>query len=266
LLRGVGVHSGADAALRVAPGTDGIVFHRADTGGSVRASWRNATATRLATVTADRGASVATVEHLLAALAALGIADAEVMVEGPEVPIMDGSALPFFEALCAAAEPMPPGEAIRVVRPVAVDEKSAFASLIPFDGRRFDVGIDFPAPVIGVQRVVFDLSAEGFRRDIAPARTFGRLRDVRRLRRRGYARGASLDNAIAVDGTRVANPGGLRSPDEFARHKLLDAVGDLALAGRPLVGLYRSHKAGHRLNYRLLAALFASEENFAIVA
>ncbi|MEM8665357.1 MAG: UDP-3-O-acyl-N-acetylglucosamine deacetylase, partial [Pseudomonadota bacterium] len=119
--------------------------------------------------------------------------------------------------------------------------------------------------VIGVQRVWHDLSAEAFAREIAPARTFGRLADVTLMRKKGYARGASLDNAIAVDGDRVANPGGLRMADEFARHKLLDAVGDLALAEKPIVGLYRSHKAGHRLNFELLRALFADDENFAIV-
>ena len=242
------------------------MFHRSDQGGSVRAVWTNVAATRLATVIEDGETSVKTVEHLMSAFAALGVADAVVSLDGPELPIMDGSAAPFMEALAPLVEPAGTRQAVRVLKPVMVSDKSAFAALLPHEGRRFDVGIDFGAPVIGVQRVVFDLTAEGFASEIAPARTFGPLKDVERLRARGYAKGASLQNAIAVDGERVANPEGLRFADEFARHKLLDAIGDLALAERPIIGLYRSHKAGHRLNYRLLATLFAETENFAIVA
>ncbi|GAB5375186.1 MAG: hypothetical protein AcusKO_16480 [Acuticoccus sp.] len=202
----------------------------------------------------------------MSALAAFGIRDADIFIDGPEVPIMDGSALPFVTALRDKLTPAPAGEVFEVRRPAIVSDGSAFVALLPHDGCRFDVGIDFPAPVIGRQRVTFDLSADGFAREIAPARTFGPLKGVKRMRRLGYAKGASLDNAIAVDGDRVANPEGLRFADEFARHKLLDAIGDLALAGRPIRGLYRSHKGGHRLNYELLRALFAVNENFAIVA
>ncbi len=212
------------------------------------------------------GTSVKTIEHLMSALAALGVRDAIVEIDGAEVPIMDGSAAPFMDALAPAIEPAPPREAVRVMRPVAVRSKDAFAAFLPFEGRRFDVCIDFPDAIIGVQRLTFDLTAEGFARDIAPARTFGRLKDVDMLHRKGYAKGASLENAVAVDGARVANPEGLRFPDEFVRHKLLDAVGDTALAGRPIIGLYRSHKGGHRLNYQLLRALFAAPENAKIVA
>jgi UDP-3-O-[3-hydroxymyristoyl] N-acetylglucosamine deacetylase len=252
--------------LSVAPGEDGIVFRRTDTGSAVRASWRNVAATRLATVVGEGDAAIRTVEHLMSALAALGVTSATVDVDGPEVPIMDGSAAPFFAALGTAAQPGPPGSAIRVLRPVFVRERDAWTALLPDGGRRFDVAIDFPEPAIGRQRVVFDLDADDYGDAIAPARTFGRLKDVKAMRRRGYGRGASLENAVAVDGARVVNPEGLRFPDEFARHKLLDAIGDLALAERPIIGLYRSHKGGHRLNYRLLAALFASDENFQIVA
>ena len=232
----------------------------------MRASYENVAATRLATVIEDGETRVQTVEHLMSALAAFGVTGALVTIDGPEVPIMDGSALPFVEAIRDALEPAPPVAPVEVLRPVVVRSGNAFASLVPFDGHRFDVGIDFDAPVIGRQRVVFDLSAEAFAAEIAPARTFGPLKDVKRMRRKGYAKGASLENAIAVDGDRVANEEGLRFPDEFARHKLLDAVGDLALAGRPIRGLYRAHKGGHRLNYELLRALFSVNENFAIVA
>jgi len=252
--------------LRLEPGERGIIFHRSDTGGSVRAHYENVAATRLATVIEEDGTRIQTVEHLMSALAAYGIADAEITLSAPEVPIMDGSALPFMEALRDVVEPAPPRAPFRVLKPVMVEDGSAFAALIPHEGQRFDVCIDFKAEIIGVQRVVFDLTAEGFAAEIAPARTFGPLKDVKRMRRRGYAKGASLENAIAVDGKRVANPEGLRFDDEFARHKLLDAIGDLSLAGRPILGLYRAHKGGHRLNYELLRALFAAEENVAIVA
>lgn len=250
----------------MSPGVDGIVFRRADTGGAVVASWRHVAATRLATVIGEGRSAVRTVEHLLSALSALGVWNAEIEIDGDEVPIMDGSAAPFFEALREAVEPtdVSPGF-VRVLRPVSAEGRDAFAVLIPFDGRRFDVGIDFPDAAIGVQRVTMDLSAEVFAYEIAPARTFGRLKDVAKLRRRGYARGASLQNAVAVDGARVVNPQGLRFRNEFVRHKLLDAVGDMALAERPILGLYRAHKAGHRLNFALLETLFSDPRNFQIV-
>lgn len=234
-------------------------------GTPIPASWRNVTATRLATVLSHGGASVKTVEHLMSAFSALGVRDAAVTLEGPEIPIMDGSAAPFVAALEPVLAPDGEGAAIRVLRPVVARRGDAFAALLPFDRRAFDVAIDFPDAAIGVQRVWHDLCARAFAAEIAPARTFGRLKDVETMRRKGYARGASLANAIAVDGARVVNEEGLRFADEFARHKCLDAVGDLALAQMPIVALYRSHKAGHRLNFELLRALFAGDENFAIV-
>lgn len=263
--RGVGVHSGADVSCVVGPGTDGIVFHRTDTGGTVRASWKAVAATRLQTVIEEAGTKVATVEHLMSAMAALGITAATVEIDGPEVPILDGSAAPFLEPLRAASEPAELGPYIRVVRAVSVGEGQAFAALIPWPTRRFDVGIDFADAAIGIQRAVFDFAADDYAAEVAPARTFGRIRDIKRMHKRGLGRGASLENAIAVDGPRVLNPEGLRFPDEFARHKLLDAVGDMALSERPIVGLYRSHRGGHRLNYKLLARLFADPENFQLL-
>lgn len=262
---GVGVHSGAGASCVVGPGEDGVVFHRTDTGGTVLADWRNVAATRLATVVEDGGTSVATVEHLMSALSALGVSAATVEIDGPEVPIMDGSAGPFVAALAPVVTAAGEAPVVAVARPVSVGCGDAFAALLPFDGRRFDVGIAFADAAIGTQRVLFDFGTGDYATEIAPARTFGRLRDIARMRRRGYGRGATLDNAVAVDGARVVNPGGLRFTDEFARHKLLDAIGDLALAGRPIRGLYRSHKAGHRLNYELLARLFSRPENFQLL-
>ena len=274
--RGVGVHTGADVVCVVHPasgahdadGTDGeggIVFHRTDTGGTVAADWRHVAATRLQTVIESAETSVATVEHLMSAMSALGIWSARVEIDGPEVPILDGSAAPFLAGLAEASDVAPPGRAIRVLRPVSVRSGNAFAALLPFPTRRFDVGIDFADAAIGMQRALFDFAAGDYGAEVAPARTFGRLRDIKRLRRRGYGRGASLQNAVAVDGAEVVNPEGLRFPDEFARHKLLDAVGDLALARAPIIGLYRSHRGGHRLNYTLLAKLFAHTENFQLL-
>ena len=262
---GVGVHSGAGVSCVVGPGDDGVRFRRTDTGGVVKASWRGVGATRLQTVIEGEGTSVATVEHLMSALAALGVWNAEVEIDGAEVPILDGSAAPFLAALAEAVEPAEAGPHIEVLRPVSVREGRAFAALLPWPGRRFDVGIEFPDAIIGSQRMVFDVETGDYGAEIAPARTFGRLKDIKRLRRRGYGRGASLDNAVAVDGARVANPDGLRFADEFARHKLLDAIGDLALAEAPIRGLYRSHRGGHRLNYALLRALFSAPENFQLL-
>lgn len=248
------------------PGDEGIVFASAGgQGQGVRASWRNVTATRLATVLEGPGFKVQTVEHLMSAFSALRLWQARVEIEGPELPILDGSAAPFLAALRPHVAPSGTIAPLKVLRPVSVRQKDAFATLIPFKGRRFDVGIDFADAAIGIQRVVCDLTTDTFARDIAPARTFGRLKDVKAMRRAGYGRGASLENAVAVDGPRVINPEGLRFADEFARHKLLDAVGDLALAERPILGCYRAHKAGHRLNFKLLEALFADPQNYQIV-
>ncbi|WP_226582915.1 UDP-3-O-acyl-N-acetylglucosamine deacetylase [Acuticoccus sediminis] len=263
--RGVGVHTGADVACVVNPGEDGVRFHRTDTGGTVTASWRHVAATQLQTVIRSDETSVATVEHLMSAMSALGIWAAEVEIDGPEVPILDGSAAPFLAALADASEPVEGGRAVRVLQPVSVRIGRGFASLLPFPSRRFDVGIDFADAAIGEQRALFDFAAGDYGAEVAPARTFGRLKDIKRLRRRGFGRGASLDNAVAVDGATVVNPEGLRFADEFARHKLLDAVGDLALAEAPILGLYRSHRGGHRLNYALLDKLFARAENFQLL-
>lgn len=241
---------------------EGIAFVRE--GQRTKATWENVSATRLATVLGEGEGGVRTVEHLMSTFAALGIADALVSLDGPEVPIMDGSAAPFFEALRPAVEDAPSRGAICVTRPVVVRKGNAFAALLPHSTRSYDIGIDFPDAAIGAQRAVFDLDTGDFGRDIAPARTFGLLKDVKRMRRAGYGKGASLENAIAVDGPRVLNDGGLRFDNEFARHKLLDAIGDLALAGRPILGRYRAHKGGHTLNFRLLAALMGNQENFAI--
>jgi UDP-3-O-[3-hydroxymyristoyl] N-acetylglucosamine deacetylase len=262
---GTGLHSGARVAMRLlpAPPGHGVVFRRTDLDAALPARFDLVAETRLCTVLAAGTVRVGTVEHLLAALAGLGIDNALVEVDGPELPILDGSAQPFvFLIDCAGTqEQEAPRACIEVLRPVRVSDGAAWAELAPAaEGFTLDVSIDFPAPAIGRQAARHVMAEEAFRRDIAPARTFALLEEVEGMRRAGLARGGSLDNALVVDGARILNPCGLRLPEEFARHKLLDAVGDLALAGAPLRGRYAANRPGHALNNRLLHALFAAPD------
>ena len=266
---GIGVHSGRRVALtlRPAPAGTGIVFHRTDLGQSVEARHDHVTDTRLCTVLADPAhpaARIATVEHLMAALAACRVADCRIELDGPEIPLLDGSAAPWIFLLdCAGLEPAPAPTAIEVLRPIRVSDGQAFAELRPHAGPlTLALSLAFDAPAIGRQALTLELSERAFRREIAPARTFALARDIADLHAAGLAQGGSLDNAVVVDGARVLNPGGLRMPDEFVRHKLLDAVGDLALAGSPLRARFIGHRSGHALNNRLLRALFASAHNW----
>ncbi len=275
IVSGIGVHSGDSVkmVLHPADADHGIVFLRTSLPSGIDrlidARHVNVCATELCTVVGDRETGgVATIEHLMAALAGMGIDNVLVEIDGPELPIVDGSAAPFVDAIdsvgTVASEA--PRRFVRVKRPVRVDNGRSFAELTPRDGGlRLDVEIDFPEKVIGRQRWVHELAPDAFRRDIARARTFGFMRDVERLWKAGFALGASLDNTVAVGDEAVINPEGLRYADEFVRHKLLDAIGDLALAGYPLLGNYRSYCGGHRLNFAVLEALFADRANFEIV-
>lgn len=274
ILEGAGVHSNSPVRLTLDPadaGT-GIVFLR--TGGDVgdrliEAKYSSVSATELCTVLGEPlAASVSTVEHLLAALSGLCVDNAVIEIDGPEVPIMDGSARRFVEAIDRAGivELASSRRYVKVLKPVRVEHGRSFSELRPAaQGCRFNVEIDFPGGVIGRQRFAFDLEPGIFRRDVAGARTFGFLKDVERLWKAGFALGASLDNTIAVDDDRIINPEGLRWADEFVRHKALDAVGDLALAGAPLIGAYRSFCGGHKMNIAVLEALFSDETAFDIV-
>ena len=272
---GVGVHSNAAATIILNPAEadTGIVFQR--TGpergpkAAVSAHWSQVTMTELCTTIGDgaRGA-VATVEHLLAALLGLGIDNVLVEIDGPEVPAMDGSAAAFVDMIDAAGiEALSaPRRYIRILKPVRISFGDAFCELRPHEsGLRLDVDIDFASAAIGRQARAADLVCKTFRRDLARARTFGFLADVERLWKAGFARGASLENTIAVQSDRILNPEGLRYEDEFVRHKMLDAVGDLALAGARILGLFRSHCGGHRLNVAVLKALFRDRSAFAWV-
>jgi UDP-3-O-[3-hydroxymyristoyl] N-acetylglucosamine deacetylase len=253
-------------SLRPAPPNTGLVFRRLDLPEpvDVPASALNVTDTMLGTTLEHGGAKIATVEHLLAAMAALGIDNAYIDLTAPEIPIMDGSAAPFVFLLQSAGleEQNAPKRFIRVLAPVEVEEGDKWARFEPHDGFRVNVEIDFDHPVLRKhrQRVSLDFSTTSFLREISRARTFGFLRDLEALRARDLTLGGSLDNAIVMDEYRVLNEDGLRFRDEFARHKVLDAVGDLYLLGASLIGEFSGFKSGHRLNNLLLRELLARPE------
>jgi UDP-3-O-[3-hydroxymyristoyl] N-acetylglucosamine deacetylase len=265
-LMGRGVHCGAQSRVSLLPATPdtGIVFVNRNADGTTRqipvcpGAIRN---TDFATVLGDsHGLMCSTVEHLLAALTGLGVDNAIVEVEGGEVPIFDGSAIAFVEAIEAAGleRQGAPRRFIKILKPIRVTEGRSVGELLPYDaGFRLEVEINFAHPLIGRQRYAATLTPEVFRRDLARARTFGFMSDVAKLWSAGYALGASLDNTICLADDRVLNPAGLRYADEFVRHKALDAIGDLALAGLPILGRYQSICGGHKLNAAVVAALAA---------
>jgi len=270
---GIGLHSGERVRLVLkpaAPGT-GIVFERTDldtADNRVEAKATNVTTVRLGTTIANEaGVSVATVEHLMAALAALGVDDALIEIDGPEVPIVDGSSEPFVDLIAQVglkATAMP-RRAIRVLKAVSAEFQGRTATFMPSLRPVIDVEIDFPHPSVGRQRYAFDISAETFTGEVASARTFGFKRDVEALRAAGLARGGSMDNAVVLDESGVLNEEGLRFADEFARHKALDALGDLALAGAPILGRYQASQPGHALNNVAVRALLADETAWKMV-
>ena len=266
-LVGAGLHSGqpAEVAIHPAPTGHGIRFRRADRGRlTLAARWDLVAPSELCTRLTGAGVEIATVEHLMAALAGCGVLDALVEIDGPEPPILDGSSRPYVEALEAAGlrAMAAPARAIEILAPVEVRDGPASARLEPASagGRgllTIDFAIDFPDVAIGRQRRCLALRPGAFARELAAARTFCRRAEVDAMRARGLALGGTLGNAVVVDGATVLSPGGLRWPDEAVRHKMLDAVGDLALAGAPIHGRYVGRRAGHRLTNRLLRALFA---------
>src|SRR5712672_2119405 len=264
-LTGVGVHSGLPVTLTIHPAEidGGITFLRSGIDGcpdrEVRADVRAVTATEFATVLGDtEGPLCSTAEHVLAALSGLGVDNAVIEIDGPEVPIMDGSAAPFVAAIDQAGimTLAAPRRCIQVLKPVRVVKDASIGELRPYThGFRVEIEIDFENPLIGRQALSLDVTPASFRREIARARTFGFMRDVSKLWSAGYALGATFDNTLVVTDNRILNQDGLRYPDEFVRHKALDAIGDLALAGAPLLGAYRSVRGGHKLNHAVLSAL-----------
>ena len=273
-LTGRGLHSGAavTVTLRPAGAGHGIWFRRTDLSSGDRmvpASWDAVRSAELCTRVANAdGAEVRTVEHLMAALAGCGIGNALVEIDGPEVPILDGSALPFVEAILAAGvrELGVPAQVIEVLRPVEVRRGGASARLEPSPAPVIAFDIEFPDSAIGRQSRSMNLANGAFVRELCDSRTFCRRGDVEAMQARGLALGGTYENAVVVDGARVLTPGGLRRDDEPVRHKMLDALGDLALAGAPIVGRYVGVRSGHRLTNELLHALFARPDAFRVRA
>jgi UDP-3-O-[3-hydroxymyristoyl] N-acetylglucosamine deacetylase len=263
--RGIGLHCGQPVAmtLRPAPRDTGIVFRRTDAGAEIRASWTSTAESALSTVLSNgEGIQIGTIEHLMAALAGSQVDNALVELDGPEVPIMDGSAAPFM-LMIERAGTVPQDaarRAFKVLKPVSVSANGAAAALLPEHGFSMSFEIDFDNPLIRRQDITLNFEPGTFKAELAPARTFGLLDDWPRLKAAGLARGGSLDNAIVVSGNRVLNDGGLRFTDEFVRHKLVDALGDLYLAGGPIIGHFRGLRSGHALTRRLVAALFADPD------
>jgi UDP-3-O-[3-hydroxymyristoyl] N-acetylglucosamine deacetylase len=260
--RGIGLHSGQKITMTLRPALPdtGIVFRRIDSAVEITANWVNTIESPLCTVLSNgERTSIGTVEHLMAAFAGAEIDNAIVELDGPEVPIMDGSSAPFlFLIECAGiVEQDAARRAIKVLKPVAVIDADASAELVPDHGFSMSFEIDFDNPLIRRQDIYLAFEGDTFKTELSRARTFGLLDDVDRLRAAGFARGGSLDNAVVVGRDHVLNSGGLRYGDEFVRHKLLDAFGDLYLAGGPLIGGFRGIRSGHSHTRRLLAALFA---------
>ena len=265
VLTGHGLHSGLPArlVLRPAPADHGIWFRRVDVtdrDNLIAARWDMVRQSPLCTLIQNAGGvSVSTIEHVMAALAGCGVHNALIDIDGPEVPILDGSAVDFVRAILAAGLTVldAPVRAIEVLKPVSVQRGDAMARLDPGPGLRIDFRIDFADPAIGVQSKTLNMANGSFVRELCDSRTFCRKADVDAMRAQGLALGGTLENAVVVDGAQVLSPGGLRHVDEAVRHKMLDALGDLALAAAPLIGLYSGNRAGHALTNDLLRALFA---------
>lgn len=270
---GVGLHSGLPIEMTLnpaEPGT-GILFRRTDLKNGARdipARFDHVIDTRLCTTIGnEHQGSVATIEHLMAALAGCGVDNAVIELNGPEVPVMDGSSEPFvFLIECAGVvEQSAERTVVRVKQPVAVENGQSHASLEP--GRRFTMamGIDFDSQAIGHQEIFLEVSDVSFKRELSKARTFGFLHEVEAMRAAGLGRGGSLDNAVVIDGDRIMNSDGLRFEDEFVRHKALDCIGDLSLAGGPILGHFKGRRTGHALNNLLLRELFSDRANYDVV-
>jgi len=268
---GVGVHTGKPAKLTVRPAGEGtgVVFVRTDvTDGAadIPALATMVTTTELGTnMTNAAGASVATVEHFLAACAGLGIDNVVAELDGPELPILDGSSRPFVEMLDRAGVKVQaaPKRVLKILKPVEVRQGAKFARLSPAEGFTMNVLIDFASPAIGRQSISFTMAPGAFARDVAWARTFGFAHQAEQLHAMGKGLGASMANTVVIENDRVINPDGLQAPDEFVRHKLLDVIGDLFLAGGTIEGLYEAEQPGHALNNQLLRAVFADATSFA---
>ncbi len=270
---GRGLHTGKSVRMVVRPASAdyGIWFVRSDVTGAdpmIAAQWDQVMPSRLCTVVEnDAGVRVSTIEHVMAALAGCGIHNALIDIDGPEVPILDGSAVPFVQGFLARGliAQSAPVRAVRILKAVEVREGDAVARLEPADMLEINFHIDFTDAAIGKQTKHLSLANGAFVRELCDSRTFCRQADVDAMRARGLALGGTLENAVVFDGDQIISPGGLRHDDEPVRHKMLDALGDLALAGGPILGRYTGHRAGHALTNKLLRKLFADSEAFCLV-
>lgn len=270
---GVGLHSGEKVmlTLRPAPINTGVVFRRIDLDPIVEipASYEYVRDTMLCTSLQHNGVRVATVEHLLSALAGLGIDNAYVDLNSPEIPIMDGSAAPFVFLIQSAGirEQDAPKRFIKILKPIRVEEGDKYVQFLPHNGFKVSFTIDFDHPVFNdkPKKAIFEFSETSYVREVCRARTFGFLSDYEKLRECDLAKGGSLDNAVVVDNYRVINEDGLRFDDEFVKHKVLDAIGDLYLLGSSLIGAFEGYKSGHELNNRLLRTLVKHQDAWEVV-
>ncbi len=266
---GPGLHTGRQVSMRLrpAPRDTGIVFRRLDKGVTIRATLSAVSDTSFATTISSGGANIKTVEHLLAAAAGLGVDNMQVELNGPEVPIMDGSSTAFAEGILKAgiAKQASNRPYIRITKPVYFSEGKAEIAVVPYEGRRISYHIAFNHSMVGEQRLSIDLSSETFMEELAPARTFGFLKDVEYLKSMGLAKGGSLENAILLSETGVLNASGLRFRDEFIRHKVLDFVGDISLVGFPVMGHFIVSRSGHSSNIKFLHTLLGSRDAWEIV-
>ncbi|BCR04178.1 UDP-3-O-acyl-N-acetylglucosamine deacetylase [Desulfuromonas versatilis] len=271
LISGIGLHSGRriNMNLRPADAGTGIVFHRTegDRTVSIEAISANVVDTRLATVIGKSGLTVSTIEHLMATLTGFGIDNLHIDIDGPEVPVMDGSAAPFVQMIEeAGVRSLPRSRKFLAVRkPMTVIDGEKRVTLIPSRFFRITFDIAFDHACIGLQHRSIKFSPELFRRDIAPARTFGFYKEVEYLKANGLARGGSLENAVVIGEDRILNPEGLRFSDEFVRHKILDSIGDFSLVGYPILGHFKAFKAGHDINHKMVEQILASPDCWKLV-
>ena len=267
---GIGLHKGEPIKLRLEPlsADAGIVFYREDLAMSIPLSPKSVIDTRMATVIGSQKGYISTIEHFLSALYAYGIDNLRVIVDGNEMPIMDGSSISFCLLLDEAGvqELDAPKKVIRVKKPVEVQDGDKFVRLLPHDSATFDFRIKFDHPVIGEQSESFDFSTHNFIEEIARARTFGFAKDIQYLQSQNLALGATLQNAIGLDDHKVLNPEGLRFDNEFARHKILDAMGDMMVSGHNILAKYESFAGSHNLNYQLTSKLLSDSKNYELVA
>ncbi|MDI6800493.1 MAG: UDP-3-O-acyl-N-acetylglucosamine deacetylase [Thermodesulfovibrionales bacterium] len=267
---GIGLHTGKYSTVRLkpAPRDTGVVFYRIDKGAIIRANLTYVVDTAFATTIGFDGAKVKTIEHLLATAAGLGIDNIIIEIDGPEIPIMDGSSTKlvglFLEA--GIAKQGKKASFIKIVKPVVYEDAHSRVVALPYKGMRISYYISFGHHLLGQQELTLDINKENFIKEVAPARTFGFLSDVERLRANGLARGGSIDNAVIVDDKGILNTTGLRFADEFVRHKILDSIGDLSLAGFPIEGHIVFEKAGHTANINFLRKLLSSPDCYSLIS